>query len=110
MVPFGDAWEEMIRLGFGVLDDDRSKIRTSKTIWADPEVRSESEHIDSVLKRKALAIPPQQLWEDAGYSPSQIDRFEGQWAAVPAEILSRFSTQPASNGNAAPAPVPEPAT
>jgi hypothetical protein len=75
MVSFGEGWEEVIRLAFRVAGDSRAEIMKSETIWKDPESRSESEHIDAVLKKKALNVPDEQLWEDAGYTPVQIERF-----------------------------------
>lgn len=74
---FGESWEETLRLGFAVMGDARAGIMSAETIWADPESRSESEHVDAVMKRKSLNVPDEQLWEDAGYTPQQIDRFRG---------------------------------
>lgn len=73
---FGEAWEEVIRLAFAVAGDERARAFDAETIWGDPESRTEGEHIDAVLKRQALGIPQEQLWEDAGYSPQQIARFK----------------------------------
>ena len=72
---FGDSWESVMRLAFRVLDDERAYASTAETIWRDPEYRTEGQHIDALLKLRTLGLPLQQLWEDAGYSPSQIDRF-----------------------------------
>ncbi len=33
------------------------------------------------MKRQAIGIPPQQLWEDLGYSPQQISRFQAMHAS-----------------------------
>lgn len=77
---FGEAWEEVIRLGFATLGDDRAQSPDAEAIWGDPESRSESEHIDSVVKKKALNVPMRALWEDAGYTPQQIVRFESALA------------------------------
>lgn len=70
---FGEAWEEAIRLAFAV--EGTQVAVPIETIWADPESRTEAEHIDAVVKRAALGVPQEQLWEDAGYSPSQVQRF-----------------------------------
>lgn len=72
---FGEGWEEVIRLAFSVTDDPRAAAASAETIWRDPESRTEGEHVDALLKKLALGVPLQQLWADAGYSPSQIDRF-----------------------------------
>lgn len=73
---FGEAWEEVIRLSFAVIGDkERAAVTDSEVIWGDPESRIESEHVDAVIKRRALLVPLRQLWSDVGYSPTQIDRF-----------------------------------
>lgn len=77
---FGEAWEEVMRLSFKVLGDPRGDITDSETIWGDPEYRSEAELSDALIKRSALGVPRQQLWEDAGYSQTQIARFHAMEA------------------------------
>jgi Phage portal protein, SPP1 Gp6-like len=72
---FGEGWEEVMRLCFKVLDDPRGDITNGETIWADPEYRSESELADALIKRSSIGVPRQQLWEDAGYTQTQISRF-----------------------------------
>lgn len=74
MRPFGEGCEEIIRLGFAILDDPRSKVTNSQTIWGDPESRSESEHIDALSKMKAIGVPDVILWEKAGFTPQEITR------------------------------------
>lgn len=73
---YGEAWEEVMRLAFGFIGQKRrAEVMSAETIWGDAESRSESEHIDAVMKRRALNVPLRQLWEDAGYTPQQIERF-----------------------------------
>lgn len=74
---FGESWEEAIRLAFRVIGDPRSADVQAETIWADVEVRTESQHVDAVSKKGAdpINIPREQLWEDLGYTPQQIARF-----------------------------------
>lgn len=75
---FGEAWERVMRTAFRVLDDPRADAASAETIWRDPEYRTEGQHVDALLKLRSLGIPLQQLWEDAGYTPAQIERFEQQ--------------------------------
>lgn len=84
---FGEAWEEVIRLAFAVVGDPRSKADDAETLWADPESRTEGEHVDALLKLSALGVPQQQLWEDAGYSPQQIARFRTMSAEDSLRVL-----------------------
>lgn len=72
---FSDSWEEVIRLAFVITGDNRD-LSLAETIWRDPEFHSESEHIDALTKKSSIGVPNEQLWEDAGYSPQQIQRFK----------------------------------
>lgn len=76
MVYFGEAWEEVIRLCFKVVGDPRGDVMNAETIWTNPEYRSESELADALVKRAAIGVPREQLWEDAGYTVQQISRFK----------------------------------
>jgi hypothetical protein len=103
---FGEGWEEVIRLAFSVMNDDRADIVDAETIWGDPESRSESEHIDAVVKKLALGVPQQQLWEDADYTPQQIDRFHAMLreqalsqAALGLDFNSLLGADVPPNGN-----------
>lgn len=79
----GEAWEEVMRLGFAVIGDKgRSKVTDSETLWGDPESRSEAQHIDSVVKLKILGVPDELLWEKAGFSPQEIGRMNELKAAM----------------------------
>jgi hypothetical protein len=77
---FSEAWEEVMRLCFAIEGDDRANFTGAETIWGDPESRTEGEHVDATVKKKALDVPVQQLWEDLGYSPQQIARFRAMLA------------------------------
>ena len=76
MKHFGEAFEEVMRVSFALRDDARSKETRAETIWADPETRTYSELSDALLKQQALNIPDPALWEKAGYSPTEIERFK----------------------------------
>jgi hypothetical protein len=72
----GESWEEVMRLCFAIEGDDRAEVTAAETIWADPESRSEAQHVDALTKLRSIGVPDEQLWEDAGYSPQQIERFK----------------------------------
>ena len=78
---FGEAWEEVIRLAGAVAGNaELAAAHQAEVIWADAETRTEAEHVDAVMKKQALGVPKQQLWEDLGYTPGQIARFEAMLA------------------------------
>lgn len=84
---YGEQWEEVARLMFLATGDAaRARVSNAETLWGDMETRTEGELIDAVLKRKALGVPTRQLFEDAGYSPSQVERF----AAMQTEEAARL--------------------
>jgi hypothetical protein len=73
---FGEGWEEVMRLAFKALGSPKADVLDNETKWADPESLTESEHIDALTKKRAgLQVPLKQLWEDAGYSPTQREAF-----------------------------------
>ena len=78
---FGEGWEEGERLAFRALGDPRGEIVDSETIWADPESRTEAEHVDALVKMGSLGVPNEVLWEKWGASPQEIQR----WKDIAAE-------------------------
>jgi hypothetical protein len=81
---FGDAWEEIERLSFLALGDTkRGTYVAAETIWRDPEYRTESEHVDALVKLQSIGVPEEQLWADAGYTPTQISGFVDMRAREP---------------------------
>lgn len=73
---WGAGWEEVMRLAGQVADiPTLAGAESMETIWRDPETRTESEHVDAVMKKQTLEVPAEQLWEELGYSPEQIARF-----------------------------------
>lgn len=76
MVNIGQSHEELFRLNFLMRNDPRGQVRGAEVIWADPETRSESQHIDALVKMRSLGIPDQALWEKVkGVTQSTIRRW-----------------------------------
>ncbi|WP_437114162.1 phage portal protein [Streptomyces syringium] len=91
MLHFGESWEKVIRLCFAIKHDKRAEAFSMETVWRDPEYRTEAQHVDALLKLKQLNVPEEQLWSDAGYTPSQISAFREmrkQDAKAAAEVQS----------------------
>ncbi|MES9589971.1 phage portal protein [Streptomyces sp. NPDC094045] len=97
MLHFGEAWERVMRLAFLVLKDkERAEAYEAEVMWRDPENRTEAQHMDSLLKLQMLNVPKQQLWLDAGYTPQQIERFQGlleEEAKTEMEMADKYQTQ-----------------
>lgn len=89
---FGEGWEEVIRVaGLFAGNEELAAAHSAETMWADPESRSESERVDALTKLATLGVPQRQLWEDAGYSPQQIARFD---AMAVQDALTGFLAAP----------------
>lgn len=103
MRPLGEAWEEIMRIA-GQIDgvSELAEAAGMETIWADPETRTEAEHVDATLKKQALGVPNEQLWEDVGYTPQQIERFRSM--AATSALMTFAGTQADALGQAAAAP------
>jgi hypothetical protein len=72
---YGEAWEELVRIGGRITGDAELVAANSlEVIWRDPESRTESEHVDATIKLKGLALPDEYLWERVGLTPTEIAR------------------------------------
>lgn len=109
---FGEAWEEGIRVAFAYEGDSgRASVPDVETIWADPESRTEGEHVDALLKMQTLGVPQEALWERAGFSPTEIARFRSMQTADALLLGGQFfQADPADPGVpvAAPGATPTP--
>lgn len=86
-VDFGEAWEEVMRLAFQLVvvslgqnatGEDRARSTSrSETIWRDAESRTESQHIDALVKLATLGVPQEALWERIPATPAEIERWRG---------------------------------
>jgi hypothetical protein len=94
---FSESLEEALRLAFRIEGQDAraAAAQAMQTSWETAESRSESEYVDSLVKKLALGVPPQQLWQDAGYSPQEIERFR--------ELLVEYASYQDVSGHLDPA-------
>ncbi len=98
-----------MRLAFAVEGDDKKAAdHSAEVIWADPESRTESEHVDAVTKKAALGVPLQQIYEDLGYSATTIARFEQMRAREQARTLTLATALSSALDDAGPAPADQP--
>lgn len=94
---------EVQRLIWLVKDDAERAAKPHEAVWRDPERRTPSEFVDSLVKELALGIPPEILWEKRGYTKQEIDRIKTinhqralEAAATQAELLGQLIEQGAS--------------
>lgn len=97
-IDFSDSWEEAMRLALKLKPDaaEPDKPMNAETIWRDPEYRSEGEMVDAALKRRALGVPLEAIWEMIGASPQQVK----DWASK-LDLPERTATIGASGSLAA---------
>lgn len=72
---YGEGLEETERIALACAGVRPRGIAAMETVWREAERKTESQHVDSILKKLTLGIPLRQLWVDLGYSESQIERF-----------------------------------
>lgn len=74
---FAEAWEEAISLASfidGIIPTPEAW--SSEVIWVDPESRTKTQEIDSIMKLGALGLPHIALWNMIpGVSPSEVERW-----------------------------------
>lgn len=76
-VTIGNGWETVIRLAFLARGDEvRARRMDLEAEWADPELHTESEHMDALTKAQAMGVPQEWLWRQMGATPQQISRWK----------------------------------
>jgi hypothetical protein len=89
-----ESWETTLRLAFAWLGDrDHAGVTSAETIWANPETRSDAVVADAAVKKASpgVAVSREQILEDMGYTPTQIERMQQEQpddraSAAPATI------------------------
>ncbi len=113
MRPWGESWEEVMRLCYRIEGDARADFALAETIWASPESVNEAAHIDALVKMVAgLGIPKAATWEPAGFTPQQIARFRpmlAEQAFLDAMAAAAGAPPPPRGAPPEPRPAPVPA-
>lgn len=92
MRTFGGAWEDVMKLALLVRNGELSKQEDQlECQWRNPENRTEAELVDAAIKRKGVGIPDEQLWEDLGYTESQIKRMRKMREEQESSQMSQMS-------------------
>jgi hypothetical protein len=95
MRPFGEAFEETLRLARRFAGQPESP-PDSEVVWADPELRSEAEVVDAAVKKMQIGLIDRwQALEDIGYTQTQIERMRNEPPPVPPAA----PTPPPGGGN-----------
>lgn len=105
---WGGSWEEVMRLAhLAEHGEEMPNGDSLETIWANPETPTVAQSADAAVKNKEIGVPWQQLMEDLGYSPVQIDRMKA-WRAEEAAQMALAVADPFGIGKPAVTP-PAPA-
>lgn len=100
MRPFGEAFEDVVRLYLKAAGDTRDASRC-EVIWHNPEFRTEGELVDALTKMDKLGVPREAIWERWGASQTEIAR----WKVMEQDASARQSLDLAAVFQ----PPPEPA-
>jgi hypothetical protein len=85
---FHGGLRELMRLGHLAAGDPAAAelIARGSLRWKDPQYRSEGEHVDALVKMKALGVPDEAIWEQLpDVDQPEIER----WKALQADQVSR---------------------
>lgn len=116
---YGNAWEDVmylarrIALGAPVFEDGELRghglavyepfqlnfeTRLS-ALWADAEIRNEKEHLETLQLKKALGVPPKQIFLEAGYDEQQASEFAAEAETRRLAVVAATMEQPSNNGD-----------
>jgi hypothetical protein len=77
---FGNSWVQVVgmmrRLQNVFGDEDVDEEATVKPIWGEAAARGEDEKLDLLEKKQVIGVPREQLWKEAGYDQSQINKMK----------------------------------
>ncbi|MCW2608724.1 MAG: hypothetical protein JWO60_3417 [Frankiales bacterium] len=86
---FGGAWEDVMRLAVLVRDGvQRPGMESLETIWRDPETSTVAQAADAAVKKLAVGVSREQVLEDLGYSPVQIQRMTPAAPVIPVQQIA----------------------
>jgi hypothetical protein len=85
--PFGEAFEEVVRLYLHAAGDTRD-LAALEVIWHNPEFRTEGELVDALVKMSTLGVPHEALWERWGASQTEIALWREQRDAAAARVMA----------------------
>jgi hypothetical protein len=87
---FAGGLREFVRLGHLANGDPAaaSGLAQGRVVWRDPQYRTEGEHVDALLKMRALGVPDEALWERLpGVDQTEIDRWSGMRDSAASRLL-----------------------
>jgi hypothetical protein len=104
-IGFGNKWEDAEKFALSTM---QLEVDTLSSQWKPAVLRSDTEIATVSMLKSQYGIPDEQLWEESGYSPSQIASFKEakqqavldmQRAASAGQLVPFNTGQPNQNGN-----------
>jgi hypothetical protein len=71
---FGAAWADVARLMVAVQTGLDASALDVEVMWANPETRTPSQTVDSIVKLKSIGLPMSFLLDELGLTPAQAQR------------------------------------
>jgi hypothetical protein len=89
-ISFGGEWESVLALALQIdgHGDERTRLFVQ---WADAATVSDSEKLDTLLKKKDLGVSDRQLLIEAGYGEKDIELMLAESAALRREAFNEFN-------------------
>lgn len=107
---FGEAWEDVIKLGMALSNDPRAMDANVEVLWRDPENVSEAAKVDALVKLSSIGLPWRAVMERWGATPTEIDRWEALKAQDAFEALMQSASMSAPGLDPGMLPVGQPDT
>jgi hypothetical protein len=98
--------ETMARLSLKASGGDVPNMAQMQTLWKNPEIRTEGELVDSLVKMRTLGVPMQALWQRYGATPQEIESWPAMLAAENTDPTLERIARDLTAGTEAPADAP----
>lgn len=104
---YAEPLEIALRLAGKIAKRPDTDNQELETIWRDPEVRTESEHLNALVLMASLGVPKKGLWPRIQATPTEIALWEklladGDVPPVPAKLLESLDMTPQPAATKAP--------
>ncbi len=86
---FGQVWEDL--MSFALLLEGNAKASQLFVEWTDPAALSQKELLETLVLKKAVGVPEEQLWIEAGYGEKDIERMKELKKATAEAVVNAFN-------------------
>ena len=96
-ITYGDEWEQLIAFA-ALIEGSEVDVNTIETLWKPAAPKSDTDAIETALKKQTLGIPNAVIWKELGYSDAQVAAMLA--ISTPAETTPNKIAAPEPTGSA----------